>query len=81
MTKLAAVLCVVSVLWVIAPALAGDNADDDSGHHYRGIGMDTSATVDRSVPSFRQSLMGPIGWYGRSAVGKNWRRCGKEMRG
>ena len=36
MMKLAAVLCVVSVLWVIAPALAGDNADDDSGHHYGG---------------------------------------------
>ena len=36
MMKLAAVLCVVSVLWVIAPAFAGDNADDDSGHHYGG---------------------------------------------
>jgi hypothetical protein len=33
MMKLAAVLGVVSILWVIAPAFAGDNADDDSGHH------------------------------------------------
>ena len=34
--KLAAVLCVVLVLWVITPAFAGDNADDESGHHYGG---------------------------------------------
>jgi hypothetical protein len=36
MMKLAAVLGVVSVLRVIAPAFAGDNADDDSNYHYRG---------------------------------------------
>jgi len=77
MMKLAAVLCVVLVLWVITPAFAGDNADDDSCHHYGGIGMDTSATVDRSVPSFRQSLVAPIGWCARSAVEKNWRENDK----
>ena len=77
MMKLAAVLCVVLVLWVITPAFAGDNADDDSRHYYGGIGMDTSATVDRSVPSFRQSLVAPIRWCARSAVGKDWRENDK----